>query len=388
MYSSSDYLVRGCVFANNQLRPRHKKLASLMIYATDLCDSACKHCLIWAKRPAQILPKEEIYKLVKSSCVTRFTKIGLEGGEFLLHPEALDILKWFKVHHPNFDLLSNCLQPDKLIGAVKSYTPQRLWISLDGPENTYKEMRGKDGYAKVIQVIEQLKDVLPISIMFTLSPYNDFEDLVHVIEVAKQYNVDMRVGIYNNIDFFDTLDKAHTNNIGSKKGIVPLRFKNVKDRRSATIEAGEEEPQIESFKEWKERIPASIKYFGENYDFLLLYNLWKQKELRLRCFSIFDNVIILPNGDVPICQNLPTKLGNVYKSSLDDILNSDATIKSQKFHSNHCNSCWINYHRKQDVVLYRNMEKVFGSKAISKLLGYYQWNADNATYNDLVGSVD
>lgn len=383
MYKVSDYIVRGCVFLNNQIRPKHKKLASLMIYATDLCDSACKHCLIWAKRPASILPKEEIFKLVQSESVNRYTKVGLEGGEFLLHPEALDILKWFKTHHPNFDLLSNCLQPDKLISAVRQYTPQRLWISLDGPDDTYKGMRGKDGYHKVIRVIEQLKDFVPISLMFTLSPYNDFEDLTHVTEVAKRHQVDLRIGIYNNIDFFDTLDKAHTNAIGSKKGGVPLTFKDVKANSVKEASEGVME-EIDTFEAWKEHIPESVKTFAENYDFLLLYNLWEQRQLRVRCFSIFDNVIVLPNGDVPICQNLPTKLGNIYQATLDEILNSANTIKTQDFHSKHCNSCWINYHRKQDVVLYRNMEAIFGRKAISKVLGYYQWNNHQEPYKNIV----
>lgn len=383
MYSISDYLVRGSMFLNNQIRPRHKKLASLMIYATDLCDSACKHCLIWAKRPAQVLPSEQIYRLMRSSSVNKYTKVGLEGGEFLLHPEALEIMKWFKENHSNFDLLSNCLQPDKLITAVKLHTPQRLWISLDGPPDTYQNMRGKDGYHKVIQVIEALKDVLPVSLMFTLSPYNDFGDLEHVASVAKKYAIDLRIGIYNNIDFFDTREKAHVNDVGSKKSGAPLNFKDVR----ASVDTNEAESsfdEIVSFEVWKEKIPEVVKAFEENYDFLLLYNLWQQRQLRIRCFSIFDNIIVLPNGDVPICQNLPTKLGNIYQASLDSILNSAQTVNTQKFHSNHCNGCWINYHRKQDIVLYRNLEKVFGSKAISKTLGYYQWNDHQHQYKQIM----
>lgn len=384
MYSVADYVVRGCVFLNNQIRPTNKKLASLMIYATDLCDSACKHCLIWAKRPASILPTEQIIKLVKSTSVNKFTKIGLEGGEFLLHPEALEILKWFKANHPNFDLLSNCLQPDKLVNAVRMYKPQRLWVSLDGTEETYKSMRGKDGYDKVIYVIEQLKEIVPISLMFTLSPYNDFADLQHVTTIASKYEVDLRVGIYNNIDFFDTLDKAHTSAIGSQKGEESLTFKNLRNKIGQKPDFEIVEEDLNKFESWKNSIPDSIKGFDENYDFILLYNLWKQQELRLRCFSIFDNVIVLPNGDIPICQNLPTKLGNIYEATLDDILNSAATVKTQKFHSHNCNSCWINYHRKQDVVLYRNMERIFGRKAVSKVLGYYQWNEHQDSYKQIV----
>jgi len=146
MYDLSDYLQRGSKFLNNQLMPGHKKLSRLMIYATDLCDSACKHCLIWAKRPVQHLPAATIIGLMKSKCVNAATNIGLEGGEFMLHPEAMEILQWFHENHKNFDLLSNCLKPEKLIEAVKKYPPKRLYISLDGTEETYLYMRGKAGY--------------------------------------------------------------------------------------------------------------------------------------------------------------------------------------------------------------------------------------------------
>src|SRR5882757_8936693 len=114
MYDIKTYMNRAMVFFNNQVRPGSKKLSTLMIYGTDLCDSGCKHCLIWAKRPVKHLPYEKIIEIMRSKCVTKNTMVGLEGGEFLLHPDALKIMKWFKTNHPNFDLLSNCLKPDSL----------------------------------------------------------------------------------------------------------------------------------------------------------------------------------------------------------------------------------------------------------------------------------
>ena len=70
-------------------------------------------------------------------------------------------------------------------------------------------MRGADGFDRVIQVVEACKDTVPVSLMFTLSPYNSFDDLNFVVEIAKKYGIDIRIGIYNNIDFFNTVDAAH-----------------------------------------------------------------------------------------------------------------------------------------------------------------------------------
>jgi MoaA/NifB/PqqE/SkfB family radical SAM enzyme len=348
MYKASDYIERGTRMVHNGLFPRRRKLSTLMVYATDLCDSRCKHCLIWQKRPVQYLPKETILGLMQNRCVTRHTKVGLEGGEFLLHPDSREIVAWFHQHHPNFDLLSNCLKPEQVIEVVQATPPARLFISLDGTEETYREMRGKDGYGKVLKVIESLKHIVPISVMYCVSPWNTMEDLRHVAEVCKFHGVDLRVGIYSDIKFFDTQDPAY------QESKLP------------------DPPEI-------------LKEFRENYDYLVLYEQWRSGKLILPCKSILDSVVVLPNGDVPICMHLHEHLGNVHQNTLDEILAMDSTQHTLRDKHDHCNGCWINFHRKYDLILFRQMEKFFPRAVVRKMFGYYQWS-DNpaARYQDLV----
>lgn len=376
MYTYKDYYKRGIRFLQNRLFPARKKLSTLMIYTTDLCDSACKHCQIWTKRPVHYLPKEKIIDIISNSrCIDSNTTIGLEGGEFMLHPDALGILEWLTKHHPKFDLLSNCLKPDALIDAVKRFPPKRLWISLDGDKETYLNMRGKDGYDKVLIVIDTLKDVVPISVMFTLTPYNDFNDMKHVAELCKQHGVDLRVGIYNNIPFFETIEEAHYSDIGSEKFSKPRSFKEATQLIQLKTENSQDifHSKPQNLGLLKENIPPIIKEFAENYDFLVLYDEWRQGGTRLTCNSILESLVILPNGDVPICQNLDVLIGNVFTNSLDEIFNGPETQKKQKHYSKNCNACWINFHRKYDIVLYRTFEKYFGKHVTSKILGYYWW---------------
>lgn len=375
-----------------------------MIYATDLCDSACKHCLIWAKRPVHYLSFEKIREIMQSKCITRNTAVGLEGGEFMLHPEAEKIMEWFCEHHPNYDLLSNCLSPDKLINAVRKFPPKRLLISLDGTADTYLYMRGKPGYHSVIRVIEALRETLPISVMFTLSPYNDFDDMQHVAEVCKRYGIDMRVGIYNDIAFFDTVDKAHETDFGSKKGETPYQFSDVKEmKKTGVFEKAKEHKKLETTgdlslpkhdllrkaDDFTARIPAIIKEFSENYDFLVLYNEWRQNNLKMKCYSILDSLVVLPNGDVPICQNLNLMIGNVFEKSLDEVFNGKETQETHKEYVHNCNQCWLNFHRKYDVILYRTFEKYFGRSITSKMFGYYQWEGSaRLTYQQTMDALE
>jgi MoaA/NifB/PqqE/SkfB family radical SAM enzyme len=302
---------------------------------------------------------EKIVEIMQSKCITKDTTIGMEGGEFLLHPEADKIMKWFSENHPKFDILSNGLKPENVINAVKKYKPQRLYLSLDGEKETYKYMRGKDGFEQVIEVIEKCKDIVPISLMFTLTPYNSFKDLEDVIAISKKYDTDIRIGLYNNIDFFDTKDKAHQSVLQEKMLKADIN------------------------KDFRKEIPAAVKETSENYDFLLLYEEWRNDNIKLHCHSITDSLVIHPNGDVPICQNLPLKLGNVNEKSLDEIFNSAETVKIHKEHTKNCNKCWINFHRKYDVVLLRSAEQFLPKSLIERFYGKYQWSADTKiTYKE------
>ncbi|MEM0996667.1 MAG: radical SAM protein [Bacteroidota bacterium] len=348
MYKSRDYFQRGTRMLHNRVFPRRRRISTLMVYATDLCDSRCQHCLIWQKRPVKYLGMDKILGLMENRCVSRHTKVGLEGGEFLLHPESRDIITWFHEHHPNFDLLSNCLKPDKLIEAVRKTPPVRLYISLDGTKETYREMRGKDGYDKVLKVIESLKATVPISVMYCVSPFNTMEDLRHVAEVCKFHSVDLRVGVYSDIKFFDTEEAAY---------------------------------QAETLGD----IPKILKEFRENYDYLALYDEWRAGKLVLPCKSILDSVVVLPNGDVPICMNLDDKLGSIHENTLDEILAMDETVATLQDRHDNCNACWINFHRKYDLILYRNLERFFPRGLVSKLFGYYQWSDDpKRKYREIV----
>ena len=309
MYTIYDYAYNGYLYLNNIMRPHHKRLSQLMIYSTTACQSQCKHCNIWLKK-VEHLSLDDIRRIMQSKCITKRTTVGLEGGEFILHPQAAEIMAWFRKHHPNYTLLSNCLAPRRIVDAVRLYQPRHLYVSLDGGRETYQRMRGRDGYDRVIQVVEALKDEVSLSLMFCLSPWNSFEDMAFVIDIAKQYGVDVRIGIYGTMAFFDTTSELLT---------------------------------------------AS--------DFI----------------SIMSSLVIHSNGDVPLCQNLDVVLGNIHRQSLDEIFNGTTSCQTQCHYSKNCNGCWINFHRKYDIILLRNMERLLPKWLIEKFYGPYQWTENPRT---------
>ncbi len=339
-YSLSSYLHGGLLFLNNTLRPRHKRLASLMLYATSRCQSRCRHCSIWQK-PHEDLTLQEIAAIVGSRCVTPRTVVGLEGGEFILHPQADAILTWFDTHHPCYTLLTNGLATERIADAVARHRPARLYVSLDGPRDTYLRMRGTDGYDAVRRTVRACKECVPVSLMFCLSPWNSSDDLRHVVSVAREEAIDVRIGIYGTLSFFDT-----------HAGLLEAD----PDRFAATI-------------------PDCVRTTQENFDYLALYGEWRNGRLRLPCRSISSQLVVHSNGNVPLCQNLDVVLGNIRQNSLDAIFNAAASCATQRRYCNACNGCWINYHRKYDIILHRTLERFLPQAAVRALLGSYQWSS-------------
>ena len=134
-----------------------------------------------------------------------------------------------------------------------------------------------------------------------------------------------------------------------------------------------------------EDIPEVVKDFKENYDFMALYPQHRDGNLKLSCNSIRDSIVIYPNGDIPICQNKQVVLGNVFNESLRTIVNKKSTVNLHKQHKHNCNECWVNYHRKYDIVLYRNLEKLLPKKMIELALGKYNWSGNpTEKYKDVV----
>ena len=366
MYSIYDYAYNGLLYLNNMMRPRHKRLSQLMIYSTTLCQSRCKHCNIWQKRPVEHLSLEDIQRIMQSHCVTRRTTVGLEGGEFILHPQADEIMAWFQEHHPNYTLLSNCLAPRRVIDAVRRYQPRHLYVSLDGGRETYLRMRGRDGYDRVIQVVEALKDEVPLSLMFCLSPWNTFEDMAYVIDVAKHYDIDVRIGIYGTMAYMMAPKAPLSSPEGDTNASSSLK-KSIEAPSGAVwgASSGDERGAL-----------GALMQTQENYDFVALYDQWRNGHLHLRCQSIMSCLVVHSNGDVPLCQNLDIVLGNIHDQSLDDIINGASACQTQCQYSKDCNDCWINFHRKYDIILVRNFERMLPKWLIEKIYGPYQWTAD------------
>ena len=167
-----------------------------------------------------------------------------------------------------------------------------------------------------------------------------------------------------------------------KTAVSAAKAEAMKESNESGISNPLQQTELLTTTDFISKIPRSIHQTQENFDFVVLYDQWRNGHLRLRCQSIMSSLVVHSNGDVPLCQNRDIMLGNIHRQSLDDIFNSMRSCHTQCHHSKNCNGCWINFHRKYDIILLRNLERLFPKRLIEKFYGSYQWTDDpHTTYH-------
>lgn len=318
----NEYLSYGKAFALGR-----RDLLHLMIYVTNRCNSKCKICSIWREKKKLDLPVEIIERVVMDKLVTKRTYIGLEGGEFIMHPKCREILSMMNDHGRNYVIFTNGIAKDRIIDIVREFKVKGLQVSLDGGPETYKKVRGVDRYQNVVELVESLKGETEIRMGYVANPWNTPRDFAHVQEFCKKNGVGLSVGIYGNVNL-----------LKAKKGLKPIQ---------------------------------SITDNGFYSDYLGMYNPWLAGKVKLPCHSPRYSCLVWPDGRIPLCQNKSVILGNVYEQALSEIWNSERTKKLQ-LGSRDCNDCWISFHRVVDVKLVTGLQKLMPKSMAEKIVGKYE----------------
>lgn len=305
-----------------------RKLFNVMFYTTNRCNSRCQTCHIWQQQSKIDLPAEKIREVLDSRSISTLTLVMVEGGEFILHPQCEEILRLLQGR--KFGMMSNAVSTDRLVNTVRKFKIEDVSLSLDGTKETYKRVRGVDAYDNVIRAINALKKMTKVVVCFTFNPWNSPDDYYHVWQLCQDLGVRLTYNIYSDIEFFQATTKPKS--LGVKNNPDGSKIKN---------------------------------------DYFNYYEKWLSGKLKLPCLSIRTNVVIYPNGDVPLCQHRKVILGNLYEKSFDEIWNGPRTIKLQNEHRD-CNRCWVSYHRYWDLALVKTLDRLLPYSVVERLVGRYQ----------------
>lgn len=264
---------------------------TLILVLTDKCNLNCIYCYgDYKPSNKKYLLKEDVLKLLDKCEEHIIESIELTGGEPLLHPDFLEILKYALNKVKHIAILSNgVLFNDELIAVIEENKKKiSIQISIDGySETSFSNMRNVNNTRnRTFNNIQKFaKKGISIKVVYILS-YINVNEALKTINYLKSIGVKMisitpieSIGRGAN----QTMpDQTSYNNRGSddfKKLIKEIEY-------------------IVNLNPELVMPPKIIHYFRHKID---------------NCGAGWRTVPILPNGDVIMCQNIGdiVKLGNI-----------------------------------------------------------------------------
>lgn len=181
------------------LTDRHSRThRSLRISVVDKCDLRCTYCMPedqhFLKRE-ELMTREEISVIAKMF-VERYgiTKIRLTGGEPLVRPDAVDIVRDMSQLGVSLGLTTNAMTLDRHLDGLIDAGLKNINISLDTFDaERFKKITRRDGFDKVHgNILLALQRGMRVKVnMVVMRGVND-DELLRFVEFTRDHEVHVR----------------------------------------------------------------------------------------------------------------------------------------------------------------------------------------------------
>lgn len=274
----------------------------MFLSLTHMCNFRCIYCFNASGeiRQKEIEPRQWL-RLIRQAGEMHVLKCTITGGEPMLYKGFYDILEGLlKVDIMPYICTNGSLIEDEDISKFKDLGIQALQISMDSaePDIHHKLTNTKDSFRRVAKAIEKLSDAgIAVNVKTVLTPYN-LDNIDHFIQFLNSIGVKKL-----------TLDRYDVSSCG--RGGAEL-----------LISEQQMEHVRELVKENKEKIADKM-----TVEAVTASKKWKDEKDITFCGAFRRSLVILPNGDVSVCEKLidvPEMIvGNICRDSLYDIWNSE-----------------------------------------------------------------
>jgi radical SAM protein with 4Fe4S-binding SPASM domain len=259
--------------------------------------------------------------------------ITLFGGEPLMHPDCLDIMRYIKKLKLHGLIITNGTLLEKVAQEMVEAGWDELNISIDGDAPLHDGIRGLPGvFDRIMAGIDEVNKLKEnfklkkpyINIQCTISQYN-YEKLESLLYVAKRARANsltfhnlifLKQGIVEKQKVFDELLGCSSRDWEGfifEPGIYPARlFEKMKK-----ILAQKHEFSIDFYPNFSAK---ALKEYYENPDYL-------PSGYAAKCVSPWICAYIFPEGDVRPCLNCSYSFGNIKIQSFAKAWNSDKAVR-------------------------------------------------------------
>lgn len=287
----------------------------LTVVATYRCDSKCSMCHIW-QNPTD--PKEEVSIEALSKLPGGFDNLNVSGGEPTLRQDLVEIIDVLYPKAKTMEISSNGLHAERIVPIIKKYPDVKVRFSLEGGEATSNSIRGeKNGFQIKVDGLKMLKEAGGKDLGFALTIQDEnAEEIEKVYQMTQEMGVEMATSTLHNAWQFHKNDNYFYDRLPVAKEVeklitAMLKTMNVKNWFRAYLNLG------------------------------LIRKILGQDRL-IPCTAGTEFIFIDPWADVWAC-NVRTDLpmGNLFKQSWEEILESDKAKESCKKVAECTQNCWM-----------------------------------------------
>ena len=305
----------------------------LQLPITSRCNSRCKTCNVWKYKDNIDIDYVILKEVLQDSFFSEVQAVGLNGGEFTLMPDFINVLESVLVlpRLSSIYLITNGLYPQRLfeyLQKAKSICSAKnvflhVCISIDGVGPVHENVRGVPRcFSKTTEIINELcvnKDRYCDDFSFgcTISQYNisSIKETDSFFSQYKDISIEYHLAIPNKrIKTFDDYEDYYV--------------LNNKEARFLAAEFFYEKFQTES----NER--KRIQYFVNYY---FLKNGGKGR--LCKCEYSNRDVTIDENLNLSLCAAASDIIGSLKEKSAYDIINSSTTRECRRMISKQCDNC-------------------------------------------------
>lgn len=290
---------------------------TLQWHLTNACDLRCRHC--YDRSRVETLPLRDMLQIARDFerfCLGNrlWGEFCLTGGNPLLYPQFLELYRALADTDLSISFLGNPTSRERMEELVAIREPRHFQVSLEGLEEHTDHIRGRGHFARVMEFLPVLRELgISAGVMLTLTR----ENLDQVLPLAERLE-----------GLADSLTFNRLAQVGEGASLaIPTR-----GEYEDFLARYQEAAQTSSVLEYKDNLFNALRHQrGEPHT---------DGCTGFGCGAAFNFVAVLPNGDVHACRKLPSPIGNLLRSSLQEIYES-SEARRYRAGSAACRSCAV-----------------------------------------------
>ncbi|MCP2272568.1 radical SAM additional 4Fe4S-binding SPASM domain-containing protein [Actinokineospora diospyrosa] len=331
--------------------PRH-----VTVFVNWACNLTCRECWMYGDSSAESTWLEEVKgdqvsiemwtaivdELAAAEDGVTKTYLTIMGGEPLMHPDLVELVRIAKTRMPNcnLDMSTNATLLPRFADKLVEAGIDDVYVSIDGPTaEVNNPIRGRKSFERAVAGMQALQEAgrkagkgPKIALNFVVTGMN-YEQLPDMVRMAEEYGIDeLTVGLASYFTKEEgKASRAAFEDVTGRPFLSWAGYCN--EHQHANIDPDKLErllTEAETMSDSVEVLIAPTRYDAKAKSRFFTKD-WRGIVRDNTCMKLWAQTTVLPNGDVISCTTFSdTVMGNIKGSSLREVFHNDTYARMRE----------------------------------------------------------